>query len=397
VTVRVLDYSGDGAYFLADPAMELEGLRREGPGRILAGEAHQSVHAALAHVLAVPRADGRRALDVIVAAPKPVSVLLATEARHVARSVVELHERGVAEAFGYLCDEGLGSEEVPATRAVGFTHGVNRLLDPHLHTHVVLSLHDRRGAPVDARAVRAHAQAANSLYLATLRDGLPRAAGRSSWVTATGRMHVDGVDLGLVAAMSTPRDRRGRVERAGAKSHPGTEAVREHWDRVLAGHVPADIASPPPARTGRLDEYRFAAVLGDGFVSRRHVVRAWATACQFGQGIDGVLAAASLLAPGLTGGARRAAVVVRDDVGVGALGARPVGSDQLQSWLAGRAALERHLASGYSLGRVRDRRGATARERLSLARVDAAIRDARVPDRPQLGTALEASQYRSLS
>src|ERR1019366_7564846 len=185
----------------------------------------------------VPRADGRRALDVIVAAPKPVSVLLATEARDVARSVVELHEHGVAAAFGYLCDEGLGTEVVPATRAVGFTHGVNRLLDPHLHTHVVLSLHDGRGAQIDARAVRAHAQAANSLYLATLRDGLPRAAGRSAWVTATGRMHGDGADLGLVAAMSTPRDRRGRVERAGAKAHPGTEDVREHWDRVLAAHV----------------------------------------------------------------------------------------------------------------------------------------------------------------
>jgi hypothetical protein len=397
VTVRVLDYAGDGRYFLADPALELDGLRHDGPGSVLAGDEHRSIASALANALAPSRSDGRRALDVIIAAPKPVSVLLATERREVARSVVALHERSVEAAFAYLREEGLGCGSTGAPRAVGFTHGVNRMLDPHLHTHVVLSLHDEEGVAINAHSVRTHAEAANALYLAAMRDGLPAAAGRASWVTPAGRMHVEGVDLGLLAAMSTPRDRRGRVERTGAKTHPSTAAVRAHWDGVLATHERVDYSPEAPARTGALDEYRFAATLGDGLVGRRRVVQAWAMASPFGQDPQAVRASVSLLAPGLSGRARQPAVVVRDDAGVGALGARPLETGSLRSWLVGRVALERHLAQGFSLRHVLDRRGATARERLSLARVDAAMRDTRAPSVAPRPGALEMTSGRSLS
>ncbi|HUD70199.1 MAG TPA: relaxase domain-containing protein [Acidimicrobiales bacterium] len=397
MTVRVLDYAGDGTYFLADPALELDGLRRDGPGSVLAGDANQSIASALGRALEVPQSDGRRALDVIVAAPKPVSVLLATEPTDVARSVVALHEQGVGAALRYLCDEGLGRRATTGVpRAVGFTHGINRMLDPHLHTHVVLSLHDDRGVPLDARSVRAYGRAADALYLATLRAGLPDAARRDSWVTSSGRMHVDGVDLGLLAAMSTPRDRRGRIERSGSKTHPSATAVREHWDGILASFEPVECPLEAPARTGRLDEYRFAAVLGDGFVTRRQVVRAWATASRFGHDADGVLASVSLLASGLTGSARRPAVVLRDGAGVRVLGSRPVEAGALRSWLVGRDALDQHLAKGFSLGRVLNRRGASARERLSLARLDAATIDTRARDRALQG-ARETSHGRALS
>ncbi len=396
MTVRVLDYAGDGTYFLADPALELDGLRRDGPGSVLRGDADQLVAVALGRALEAPQSDGRRALDVIVAAPKAVSVLLATEPSDVARSVVALHERGVDAALRYLCDEGLGRRGSPGTpRAIGFTHGINRMLDPHLHTHVVLSLHDDRGAPLDARSVRAHGGAADALYLATLRDGLPDAARRASWVTSTGRMHVDGVDLGLLAATSTPRDRRGRIERSGTKSHPSTAAVRAHWDRALASFEPVECPLEAPARTGRLDEYGFAAALGEGLVARRQVVRAWATACRFGQGADEVLESVRLLAPVLTGSVRQPAVVLRDDAGVRVLGSRPLEPEALQSWLVGRDALDQHLAKGFSLGHVLNRRGATARERLSLARLDALI-DTRARDRA-LQAPGEASHGRALS
>lgn len=374
MTVRVLDYSGDGAYFLSDPAMELDGLREGGPASVLAGEPGQSVAEALDRALVVPRPDGRRALDVVIAAPKPVSLLLATEPRSAARSVVALHERAVGAAFSYLRDEALGASRTwDGPRALRFTHGVNRLLDPHLHSHVVLSLHDDRGAALNAQSVRAHAAAADALYLAALREGLPAAARRDSWVTPAGRMHVDGVDLGLVAATSTPRDRRGRVERSGTKTHPSARAVREHWDEILATYAPVECAVAPPARTGSLDEYRFAAILGEGRVSRRHVVRAWASASPFGQDVDGVLASVSLAAPGLSGSIARPAVVLRDGAGIRVLGPRPLGHEALRGWLAGRAALDQHLARGFSLGHVLDPRGASARERLSLARLDASL------------------------
>jgi hypothetical protein len=396
VTVRVLDYSGDGSYFLRDPAMELDGLRGGGPGSVLAGGPRQSIAAVLGHALEVPRGDGRRALDVVIAAPKPVSVLLATEPRDVASSVVALHDRAVGAAFTYLRDEALSAGTAGEPRAVRFTHGVNRLLDPHLHSHVVLGLHDERGVALSAQSVRFHAAAADALYLAALREGLPEAAHRASWMTPAGRMHVDGVDLGLLAAMSTPKDRRGRIERSGSKTHPSAVAVREHWDAILASHVPVESALERPARTGSVDEYRFAAALGEGLVSRRHVVRAWASSCRFGQDAEGVLASVSLLAPGLAGSARRPAVVLRDGAGVRVLGSRPIGPEALQSWLVGRDALEQHLANGFSLGHVLNRRGATARERLSLARLDAAILDTRGRGRALWG-AREASHDRTLS
>ena len=381
--MRVLDYSGDGTYFLNDDALELDGLRSSGPGAILAGEPDQAIAAAIERALRVPARDGRRALDLIFAAPKPVSVLLAIEPRATASAVVELHDRAVGAAFSYLRDEALGAAAgaPSAPRAVGFTHGVNRLLDPHLHTHAVLSLHDDRGVALSAQSVRSHAAAADALYLAALRDGLPAAAGRDAWVTPTGRTHVDGVDLGLLAATSAPRDRLGRVERSGTKSHPSAEAVRAHWDAMLASYEPVECDLAPPARTESLDEYRFASTLGDGLVTRRHVVRAWATASPFGQDVDGVLASVGLVAPELAHGARRPAVVLRDDPGVRVLGARPLGHEALRGWLDGRAALDQHLARGFSLGHVLNRRGATAVERLSLARLDAAIVDTRRRDR----------------
>jgi hypothetical protein len=126
------------------------------------------------------------------------------------------------------------------------------------------------------------------------------------------------------------------------------------------------------------------------------VVRAWATASRFGHDADGVLASVSLLASGLTGSARRPAVVLRDGAGVRVLGSRPVEAGALRSWLVGRDALDQHLAKGFSLGRVLNRRGASARERLSLARLDAATIDTRARDRALQG-ARETSHGRALS
>lgn len=397
MTVRVLDYSGDGDYFLADPAHELDGVRRGGPGAVLAGDELQSVESALAQVLESSRPDGRRALDVIIAAPKPVSVLLATEPSDVAGSVVALHERAMRASLAYLYDEGLGLETGSTSKAVGFTHGVNRLLDPHLHTHVVLSLHDEQGAPLSASTVRAHAAAADALYLAALRSGLPDAAGRDAWLTSAGRSHVEGVDLGLVAAMSTPRDRHGRIERGGTKTHPSAAFIRAHWDGIVEGHEPVEVPVVVPARSEELDEYRFAASLGDGQVARRHLVRAWASACRFGQDPQAVLDSVSALAPRLVGPARQAAVVVRDDAGVRLLGSRPADPVALRKWLVGRAALNQHLADGFDLDRVHDRRGASARERLSLARLDVAIAATRARDRVGLQAVHETSRGRTLS
>jgi hypothetical protein len=387
VTVRVLDYAGDGTYYLEDPALELERLR-EGPvGRVLSGPPAPAGRAVRA-LLGAPSELGPRALDVIVAAPKPVSLLLATEPSATARCVVALHERAVAATFDYLLDDarrraGSATRELPA---VGFTHGVNRLLDPHLHTHVLVAAREADGAPVNGRPLRWRAASADALYLAALREGLPSAAGRAAWLGRSGATLVEGVDLGLVAAMTTPRSRDGRLERGGAKQHPSGEAVRAHWDAQVASGEDLGLVSSPPPRTTAIDEYRFAAALGSGRVGPADVVRAWGAACTFGERPERLRRAAALAAPELRGGSRRPAVVVADAAGVRVLGARPLDLGALADWRAGREALARYLGAGHRLHHLEDLRGASAATRLAIAALDVELAARRLgPDRVRGG------------
>jgi hypothetical protein len=369
VTVRVLSYRGDGAYYLADHALELEGLR-EGPvGKVLVHGRGEPVALAVGRLLASRGPGGRRAHDVIVAAPKPLSVLLAIERPEAARRVVALHERAVAAVHEYLVEEGSDGAACGAI-AVGFTHGVNRLLDPHLHTHVLLAAKGEGGAPVDGRSLRWRAASADALYLAALRDGLPAATGRSAWVGRSGATLVEGVDLALVAATTTPRARGGHLERGGAKRHPTRGEVVDQWAQQVASSGRVGCLAGPPARATTIDEHRFAAALGDGLVGHSDVVRAWGSACTLGERPDRLRHAAALAAPELLGGGRRPAVVVADAVGVRVLGSRPQDPVRLAAWRDGRAALDRYLAGGHRLAHLADERGASAATWLAIARLD---------------------------
>jgi len=368
MTVRILDYRGDGTYYLADPALELDALRAGPVGAVLAGGHGRAVHTALRELLDAPLPDGRLALDVIVAAPKPVSVLLAIEPPEVATRVVELHERAVRAVHGHLVDG--PSDPAPASAAVGFTHGVNRHLDPHLHTHVLVASRHADGTPLDARAMRWRASSADALYLAALREGLPDATGRAAWVGRSGTTLVEGVDLGLVAATTTPRSRGGQLERAASKRHPSAEEIRRRWEIQVASYEELGLRPSPPVRSTSIDEYRFAALLGEGLAGGTDVVRAWAGACTFGERPERVNAAASLLAPELTAGARRPAVGVADAAGVRVLGPRPRDLGALAAWAEGRAALARYVECGHRLSHLEDPRGASAATRLAVARLD---------------------------
>ena len=366
MTVRVLEFRGSGAYYLCDPAHELDGLRDGGPGRVRWGG--DDVADALRRALRTGAPGRRRGLDCVIAAPKPVSVLLATEPASTARRVVALHERAADAALAYLVD---GAARGVA--AVGFTHGVNRLLDPHLHTHVVVAAHDQGGAPVDARRMRWRARAADSLYLAALRDGMPAAASRAAWVGRGGATLVEDVDLGVVAAMTSPRRRDGVVERGEEKRHPSLAEVRARWDAVLRGCDRIGSLAPRRARDGAIDEHRFAVELGGERVGHADVVRAWAAACTTGAAPGDVIDAVELVAPGLALGGRLSARVVRDDGGVTVLGARPRAPERLAAWHVVRASLDRYLAQGHALASVADPRGAPAATRLALARLDAEL------------------------
>lgn len=369
MTVRVLSYRGDGSYYLADPGHELDGLRSGPPGRVLRGSIGPSVPGALDELLAEPLRNGRRALDVIVAAPKPISVLLAIESRTVASRVVALHAHAVDAVVSYLCDDAphpLGRTD--DARVVAFTHGVNRLCDPHLHSHVLVGARRCDGVPFNSRAVHRRAAAADALYLAVLRHGLVAATGRVAWLSSTGAVRVEGVDHGLVAAMSAPRTRDGRVERSQGKTHPSSLEVRQRWDEVVDKAVPLWVPEVPRLECDVIDEYRFAAVLGDGLVGAADVLEAWASACTFGDAADRLRAAASSLAPDLGHDGRRPAVGLRAAFGVVSLGPRPTDPAALRRWQYRETLLSKR-ASG--LGKGARRR--TPAALLESARLDAEI------------------------
>lgn len=367
--MRVLEYRGDGGYYLGDPALELEGIRAGPVARVLCGDATEPVAAAVRRLLGDPGA--RLALDVIVAAPKPVSVLLATEGAEAARRVVALHERAVDAVHDYLVNDadGVGDPARDAV-AVGFTHGVSRLLDPHLHTHVLVAGRRAGGEGVEGRSLRRRARSADALYLAALREGLPEATGRAAWTGRRGGTHVEGVDLALVAATCTPRARGGHLERGPSKLRPTRAQVQDRWDALVASCAELGALEVPLRRTTAIDEYRFAGALGTGLVGGPDVVGAWADACTFGERPERVRLAAALAAPGLREAARRPAVLVADAVGVGVLGPRPRDPGDLAAWQEGRAALGRYLDAGHRLGHLADPRGASAATRLAAAQLE---------------------------
>jgi len=373
MTVRILGYRGCGDYYLDDPGHELDGIRDGPAGRVLAGGAHGDLDAMVRSLLSSPLRSGRRALDVIVAAPKPVSLLLAIEPAAASRRVVAAHDEAVRAALGYL----LGVEVERAVErggpaVVAFTHGVNRLLDPHLHTHVLIGARDAHGSTVPTRDVRRHANAADAIYVAALRAALPEAAGRAAWVSASGATRVDGVDHGLVAATSTPRERDGRFAREAPKSHPSAADVRRHWAEVIGAAARMDPPARPQRTAEAIDEHRFAAELGDGMVGLPEVVRAWAMACTFGERPERVLAAAGIVASRIPSRGRVPAVVVRDAAAVRVLGPRPTDLEELGRWQTGRRELARLLEEGRRPAELVDPRGSSPAVWLAAARLDAA-------------------------
>lgn len=378
VTVRVLEYRGDGTYYLGDPALELEGVRDGPAGGVLVGGRGRPLDEVLGAILA-GAAPGAHALDVIVAAPKPLSVLLAIDPPRAAREVVALHGRAVDAVVDYLAREAGCGGAGTAPLAVGFTHGINRLGDPHLHTHVlVAALGSPGGGGIDPVRARSRAAAADALYTATLREGLPRSAGRDAWVGRSGTTLVEGVAYEVLAATTAPRDRRGRWVRTAEKPLPTRSEACRGWAARLSGIGDDAPAPEPPATTPTIDEHRFAVALGTGLVAHHDVVRAWATSCTRGAAAATVERAVALVAPGLLEGARCAAVTVRDDHGVRALGPRPTDLGSLERWREGRTALSRYLAAGHRLEHLSDPTGAPASTLLAVARFDAAVGRAEV-------------------
>jgi conjugative relaxase-like TrwC/TraI family protein len=406
--------AGRADYYLADLATELPvPLLGPGPGRgggrwigaaagdlglddtvpldatqfrsLLAG-----LHPGTGRPLPLPTGARRRVAgyDLTFSAPKSASVVFALGGEEVAQAVVAAHTEAVDGALRYLEQHGLGAtrwhreggeREVIGTSGFSgalFTHGVNRNLDPHLHSHVVVAnaVHgmDGRWSSCDGRGLDAHRAAAGAVYDAHLRHGLtaalgvrwdaPTGPGRTPEILGVspavrGEFSSRGADIRMHAFSAGARSAHGRHVAWAATRLPKTtgssydELVVE-WRRRAGFAGPAlelDLRiglSPPGKDRGfravprSYDEHRFAGVIAltpHGGAHRRDVTAAFA-----GSAPEGVPAASldrvtELWAPGARLGvaeelmARR--TVVPAPHHLRALGPRPVEPAGHETWL----------------------------------------------------------------
>ncbi len=294
--------SRDVRYFTEDPARELDGVRAGGPGWWLRGDGDTRDARVVGDVLTGSARADVVGYDVVIAAPRPVSVVLALD-EAAAPGIIAAHRVSVAAAMTYLEERSLlvrtqlaGEQFAFAARwesVVGFTHGVNRHGEPHLHDHVLVGARPAlEDTVLERRSFQAHALAADALYLASLRHEVNARTTWRAWRSFYGHEHVVGVDEGYRVLWGGHHDDRGE------KVHWSREDARSAWDADLARYVP-EVAPRVPSREFDAHAYH-GAFEGLVRVTRRDVVAAWAHASVFGARATDIESHVSRLAPELS-------------------------------------------------------------------------------------------------
>lgn len=210
------------------------------------------------------RVDVRRCgLDVVVSAPKSVSVLYGLSEPEVARHVLAAHQSAVRQVVDYLnrhTSHGLRGHQGDGQRATkitsdgllvaAFTHVTSRADDPQVHTHLVIPnlVHgsDGKWTAVDSRAVHRHARTAGCLYQAVLRGELTARLGVQWGPVRKGVAELAVIPESLRKLFSTRRaaidaelDRTGLSSRRAAqraayrtrpaKTHTPEQPLRQRW------------------------------------------------------------------------------------------------------------------------------------------------------------------------
>jgi hypothetical protein len=339
--LRVIPHrTNDVSYFTKDAARELEGMRSGGPGWWLRGEGDARDTRAVERVLVTSDRSRVHGYDVIIAAPRPISILLALDPDG-ARGVVEAHRASVRATMSYLEEHALvvrdrrgGDDREHAARwesVVSFTHGLNRHGEPHLHDHVLIGArpaHERN--VLDSRGLYAHAETADALYRASLRHEVAERTSWSVWRSFEGIERVVGLDEGYRALWSGHHRERGeKLVWSRDQTVASWSRDRERFEEL--GAVKA------PDRSRLLDEHRFAGALeGRSDVARRHVIAAWANAATYGQSPKEISRSIDDLFPQLDGrGVREHAIAVRDARMISSVrerGPRPLDRTSLDEW-----------------------------------------------------------------
>ncbi|MDE3082014.1 MAG: relaxase domain-containing protein [Acidobacteriota bacterium] len=306
--------STDVRYFTDDLAHELDGARPQGPGWWLRGAGDPTDPECVRGVLTHTERARVVGYDIVVAAPRPVSVLLALDEPS-GGALVAAHRHAVAAAVGYLEERGLivrtqlaGERFDDVARwetVVAFTHGVNRHGEPHLHDHVLVGARPAgEDRVLDRRSLDVHASAADALYLAELRRGVNTRTSWRAWRSFRGLDHVVGVDEGYRVLWGGHHDGRG------GKLHWSRDETRARWREDVARYQ-REAAPDAPSRT--FDAHGFAASFeGALTVTRRHVVAAWAHASTFGERASRIETGIDRLVPTLRNerGVREASITV---------------------------------------------------------------------------------------
>ena len=334
--------SDDVSYFTQDDARELDGIRGGGPGWWLRGGGDTKNAHEVAKVLTGTDRSSVYGYDLIFAAPRPISILIALDAEQ-ARPIVDAHRASVRASVAYLEDRALvvrdrrggidRDERGRWSKVVSFTHGINRHAEPHLHDHVLVGArtHESRSV-LDSRALFAHVATADALYRSTLRYELAQRSSWTAWRSFEGIEQVVGLDEGYRALWG------GHFKDRGAKTMWERDEVVAKWAIDASRFESVKIVAPPERGAPTLDEHSFAGFFeGSVNVTRRHIVNAWANATPFGQTASSIEHAIDQLYPELrdSRGVREVTVSVaraRMSERVRELGPRPLGDERLREW-----------------------------------------------------------------
>jgi hypothetical protein len=333
--------SNDVTYFTNDHANELEGLR-ESAGWWLRGDGDLGQERDVARVFtSTPRAQ-IQGYDLVFAAPRPLSILLAVDPLS-APELIKAHRESVAASVHYLEEralvlrEGRRGEVLDSPgeweRIASFTHGVNRHGEPHLHDHVLVGARlEGANTVLDARSLFVHLGAADALYRSSLRQGVAQRTKWEAWRSFEGIEHVANLDEGYRALWG------GHHKDRGTKRHWQRDEILRSWNDDLVRFESVGSLEVPTRHRATLDEHLFSAQLeGSREIPRRHVVQAWANAARFGQRVEDVTKSIDALYPRLetSRGVREVNLGI-EEVRMTALvrerGARPLSNDRLELW-----------------------------------------------------------------
>ncbi|HWD25030.1 MAG TPA: MobF family relaxase [Acidimicrobiales bacterium] len=229
------------------------------------------------------------AFDIVLAAPKSVSVLLALGEHATASALRAAHDASVEASVEYLernvafvrrhRDGTRIVEESGGLVVAGFVHRTSRAADPHLHTHLlVVNLgRDPDGcwSTLDARALFVHARASSALYGAHLRHAIstgvdlhfaPRRSGvidligaRDGTINLFSRRSLEVAASLEGGGFVSRRANRIAAEKTRAPkdlSIPWEALVEQWWERAGSAGLSADAVHSFGHRSWSVDEPR---------------------------------------------------------------------------------------------------------------------------------------------